>query len=102
MPMDRVFEKIEVMSLEDQGDGERLMRKLLHFNYKNAHCYDPNEEARLKKTIETIGGENFNSRVRELAERLLSTKRPETHRFSRAVGVRHGFGAGRQGRDSAL
>lgn len=81
MPMEQVFEKIDVMPLEE-GNGESLLRKLQTFDYKHAHCYDPNEEARLKKTIETIGGDSFNARVRELGRKLLL---PKKERCSRAI-----------------
>ena len=40
------------------------------FDYVNAFCYDPNEQAKLRGIIGAVGGAVFNTRIRELALRL--------------------------------
>ena len=48
------------------------MEKLLSFDVNDAHCYDPNEEAKLRHIISAKGKENFDQRVRELARLSLA------------------------------
>ena len=43
---------------------------LQKFDYMTAFCYDPNEQGKLRSIIGAVGGEVFNSRIRELAVRL--------------------------------
>ena len=43
------------------------MHDLLEFDFHDAHCYDPNEAARLKHAIHALGADEFNTRVRTLA-----------------------------------
>ena len=33
----------------------------------DAHCYDPNEEAKLRKIIDAVGLERFNNKIRSWA-----------------------------------
>jgi len=44
-----------------------VMKKLANFTIANAHCYDPNEENRLRKVISAVGEARFVKQVRELA-----------------------------------
>lgn len=37
--------------------------KLESFKLSSAHCYDPNEEARLRDVIKAVGEQQFHSRV---------------------------------------
>ena len=41
------------------------------FDYLDARCYDPNEQAKLRAIIGTVGGAVFNARIRELAAEAL-------------------------------
>jgi len=59
------------------AEGLDLSSELLKFDVSNAHCYDPNEEAKIRKIIKSAGGaagvEDFNSKIRMVGTQL-STK----------------------------
>ena len=49
-----------------------VMEKLSNFSIANAHCYDPNEENRLRKVISAVGEARFVKQVRDLATAMAS------------------------------
>lgn len=49
---------------------EKLKRQLMNFRLANAHCYDPNEETRLRRIIGAVGESEFNNRIHAFAEAL--------------------------------
>jgi len=61
------------------------LQRLAKFSLADAHCYDPNEESKLRATIENGGASVFEGHIRELAASVLG------RRFSGRVG---GGGAG--------
>ena len=44
--------------------------ELANFQLINAHCYDPNEEAKLLLVIDTLGKDDFQQQVRKLGAAL--------------------------------
>ena len=60
---------MECFSLSDQ---------LLCFDVANAHCYDPNEEARLRKVIDALGTSKFNDKIHDLGEALKGRRRKQS------------------------
>ena len=76
MPLEVVLEKIEVVPVFEgckTNSVIHLVEELKKFDVNQAHCFDPNEERRLKITIKQIlGNDAFNERVRSLGEALES------------------------------
>merc|ERR1712190_462216 len=64
---DRVIERIEFVPLDTSDDKSDVEQQLKRFDHRCAHCYDPNEEFRLRQIIEAVGGKEFNARLRGLA-----------------------------------
>ena len=44
-----------------------VVSDLQAFDLGNAHCYDPNEERKVRAAISTVGSERFAKRIQELA-----------------------------------
>ena len=55
-----------------------LSDQLLCFDVANAHCYDPNEEARLRKVIDALGTSKFNDKIHDLGEALKGRRRKQS------------------------
>ena len=71
LPMESVLERFQVVTLET-GENEgvfSLSDQLLCFDVANAHCYDPNEEARLRKVIDALGTSKFNDKIHDQRSR---------------------------------
>ena len=60
--MDRM--KLEFLSAEDNVDA------LASFDVANAHCFSPDDEARLRNIIEAGGAENFNELIQDCAIKM--------------------------------
>jgi hypothetical protein len=61
-------EKIVFVPLTDETqDASSVLLGLENFSLSSAHCFDPNEESRLRDIIHARGDEVFENRVRELA-----------------------------------
>ena len=52
------------------GEGSNYSA-LERFDYRDAFCYDPNEQGKLRGIIGMVGGEVFNTRIHELAAHVL-------------------------------
>ena len=50
---------------------ESVLEALANFCLEDAHCYDPNEEARLRSVMKAVGEDRFVARIRSLGVRLL-------------------------------
>merc|ERR1712151_1168012 len=51
---------------------------LEEFDVAKAHCYDPNEEKKLRSVISLLGAARFNNRVRGLAKTAFGNPRKAT------------------------
>eukprot|EP01046_Picozoa_sp_COSAG06_P012855 COSAG06_NODE_766_length_12468_cov_14.138076_5_plen_336_part_00 len=76
----------------DDWDG---VSALVDFDVKEAHCFSQEDEAKLRRVIESESAETFNSAIREAGEALLDAAETGTLRASRIV--RPGEGAGSAG-----
>eukprot|EP00947_MAST-08B_sp_MAST-8B-sp1_P001870 g1870.t1 len=64
--------RVELLPIEDEGiTRESVLKSIAEFRLDEAHCYDPNEEARLRGVMKAVGEEKFVERVRSLGQRLL-------------------------------
>eukprot|EP00622_Pseudochattonella_farcimen_P004961 FR740484.1.p1 GENE.FR740484.1~~FR740484.1.p1 ORF type:complete len:225 (+),score=3.23 FR740484.1:85-675(+) len=64
MREEQAIERVELLSLSASD----IMEELTKFDVRNAHCYDPNEEAKLRTVIHAVGQAQFNKRIRNLAK----------------------------------
>mmetsp|Transcript_58387 Transcript_58387/g.126307 ORF Transcript_58387/g.126307 Transcript_58387/m.126307 type:complete len:536 (+) Transcript_58387:52-1659(+) len=63
--------RLEVHALhDDEGHTVNLHEQLEDFSINNAHCYDPNEEDKLKAMISTLGTVGFEEQFEGLAARF--------------------------------
>ena len=68
---DTAMKRIEFMPILEEGvTTESLCESLCAFTLEEAHCYDPNEEARLRSVMRAVGEDRFVSRIRALGQRL--------------------------------
>ena len=74
--MDRM--KIEFLSEEDNVDA------LASFDVANAHCFSPDDEARLRNVIEAGGAKNFNELIQDCANQMGAQKKDHELRKSMA------------------
>ena len=68
---DQAIKRLKLFSL--QAEDGNVMEKLKYFHVDNAHCYDPNEELKLRRVIGANGVDKFNNRVRELGKEAVNT-----------------------------
>ena len=65
---ENVMDKVHVA--EHAGAGVNLSKVLGLFSLRNAHCFDPNEEAKLRGVIEAGGEEDFCRSLRALGRQI--------------------------------
>ena len=49
---------------------ESILESMSSFELEGAHCYDPNEEIKLRSVMAAVGEEQFVARMRSLAEKI--------------------------------
>lgn len=79
------IERVKLVPIDETDDGQYFdaLAELERFDVLNAHCYDPNEEKRLREVIAAVGVDRFNERIRHLATVLRSeAESPPTRRLS--------------------
>ena len=73
--MDSALQRIQIEPITDTEDREKstsqFVEALCNFTYKEAHCYDPNEETKILSAIEAVGGSRFDRRIHAMGELLL-------------------------------
>mmetsp|Transcript_2432 Transcript_2432/g.4491 ORF Transcript_2432/g.4491 Transcript_2432/m.4491 type:complete len:735 (-) Transcript_2432:51-2255(-) len=66
------------LPIGDDNDGMEIIQSLKQFDARRAHCYDPNEESKVRRVIGTLGIDLFNARIQSFATaveaKLLSGK----------------------------
>ena len=69
--MKEALRRVQICPLATDVD---LIKHLLSFDVVNAHCYDPNEESKIRRVIAATGGATgvtqFNNKIRELGQQL--------------------------------
>jgi len=73
------LERLEILFIEG-NDYLKIINALEKFDINNAHCFDPNEEYKLRRIIQDIdGGDNQNSRfkhsLKTIADEIRKSKR---------------------------
>ena len=63
--------KVAVERVQLVPIGNTTCEPLARFHLDNAHCYDPNEEAKLRQVIGSLGNDVFQQRLRMLGQALL-------------------------------
>ena len=64
-------ERIELIPLEADGVTRgSILESMSNFELEGAHCYDPNEEIKLRSVMAAVGEEQFVARMRSLAENI--------------------------------
>ena len=56
--------RVEIVMLNSDSSN---FSAFFHFDVGDAHCFDPNEEAKLMTVIDVVGRDQFNHKVRSLA-----------------------------------
>jgi len=73
MREEQALDRCHLVALtSDPSAEEESVNQLTKFDVNHAHCYDPNEEAKLRRVIDAVGEEQFNDRVRALAKKCQS------------------------------
>lgn len=76
------LERVEIKLIPSHKDEDpettfnELFAKMKSFNFDNAHCYDPNEEFKLRKIISNVGIKRLGGCMESLAE-ILKKKWPD-------------------------
>lgn len=52
----------------NDGTEANSISKLSSFNINNAHCFDPNEESKLRRVINAVGKEEFHEKIHQFAK----------------------------------
>ena len=66
-----VVSRIELVPFEADGvTRESILESMSTFELEGAHCYDPNEEIKLRSVMAAVGEEQFVARMRSLAEKI--------------------------------
>lgn len=71
------IERIVVLSLEDGSGGGasfNLATEMRNFDIDNAHCFDPNEEYKLRQIIHDIGVDRLKTSLETLADSLSTSR----------------------------
>ena len=64
-------ERIELVPIEADGvTRESILKSMSSFELEGAHCYDPNEEIKLRSVMAAVGEEQFVARMRSLAQKI--------------------------------
>ena len=64
-------ERIELVPIEADGvTRESILESMSSFELEDAHCYDPNEEIKLRSVMAAVGEEKFVARMRSLAGKI--------------------------------
>merc|ERR1712039_220061 len=72
------IERLKFVPLHSDMDQDNVINQLAKFDHSRAHCYDPNEEFRLRAVIDAVGGRQFNAKLRALTKVY---RNPARHRI---------------------
>jgi len=84
-------ERIKLVPIEADGvTRESILESMSSFELEGAHCYDPNEEIKLRSVMAAVGGEQFVDRIRSLAEKIRAADTVKAAREEAGGGGRGG------------
>jgi len=66
MSLEKALKQLDVVPLSSSA-----VEQLASFNCLASHCYDPNEELRLRRVIDAIGRQRFEAKIRALGQLIL-------------------------------
>jgi hypothetical protein len=70
-PREQAATRVQIQVLEGEGEAAgSVPQRLSEFELLTAHCYDPNEEHKIRRIIQECGQSSFESHVRELSGAL--------------------------------
>ena len=72
---DTAEERATALQLEVETLGEIHIEALGEFAFEKSHCFDPNEEKRLRSVIEAVGEDEFIDRIRNLGTQIAQHRR---------------------------
>ena len=85
-------ERIELVPIEADGvTRESILESMSNFKLEDAHCYDPNEEIKLRSVMADVGEEKFVARIRALADKIRAKDEAEAARGEAGEGGRRTF-----------
>ena len=85
-------ERIELVPIEADGvTRESILESMSNFKLEDAHCYDPNEEIKLRSVMADVGEEKFVARIRGLADKIRAKDEAEAARGEAGEGGRRTF-----------
>jgi len=77
MPESQAVERVQLEPLGDHAD--EVLKQLSEFRVEDAHCYDPNEEARVRRVVNAVSKQHFESHIRTLARFLTYSQQSSRH-----------------------
>jgi len=92
--MSEAIRRLEIRPLNAEGTQEvNLVEELASFDVANARCYDPNEEAKIRRVIDASGGylsrksgsSEFNEKIHQVAEELKKAEIARRSSFRRSL-----------------
>ena len=85
MREEQALERVELVATDSNVD---VMEILTTFDVMNAHCYDPNEEAKLRRVIGEVGEERFNESIIKLSKSIIKDLEKKASWYAVKVGIR--------------
>jgi hypothetical protein len=80
-PEEDAVKRIVLIPIESEGvTRESILESMATFNLDDAHCYDPNEEIKLRGVMAAVGEERFVARIRSLAGKFQAVWAEEEER----------------------
>jgi len=80
----RALKRVELYDFSDRGTST-----LLDFEVANAHCFSPDDEAKLRSIIESGGASDFNDMIREGVNTACTLLAPFFERLNCMLCLRH-------------
>jgi len=77
MPENQAVERVQLEPLGDNG--HEVLQQLASFQVEDSHCYDPNEEARVRRVVNAVSKQHFESHIRTLARFLSYSSQSSRH-----------------------
>jgi len=88
-------ERIELIPIEADGvTRESILESMSNFELEGAHCYDPNEEIKLRSVMAAVGEAQFVARMQSLAGKIRARERESSpgnlvRSLTRSLSARH-------------
>ena len=90
-PEEDAVKRIVLIPIESEGvTRESILESMATFNLDDAHCYDPNEEIKLRGVMAAVGEERFVARIRSLAGKFQAVWAEEEERGMGEQGMGRG------------